>query len=660
MQLKTFSVLIISGVLSFFSLSLYAQSDSIKVHLLEKVEISAKTHPYSNLSTSPEKIVTQAKFNKVNAFQASDVLKFLSGLQVKDYGGIGGLKTVSIRNMGANYTSVAYDGIPVCNYITGQIDIGRFSLENVEKIKLNIGETDDIFLPARLQALGGSINILTVKPRANPEKKNEIKISFKTGSFGMINPTILYGTTLNRIFSINASAEYISSDGKYPYKQTHGYIDPSEKKRKRINSDVENWKLESNLFGNFNNGGKLLFKIYYFDSDRGIPGPSIYYDEGSNGERIKDKNTFSQINYSQPLNQKISLQTNAKYDFSRANYKSLRLGQSNQYDQEEYYFNISFLYQPTDNLSFSLSNDGSHGIFNSKEVKDIYRTSWLSAIAGKYETSRFTFTGSLLNHYTNNSEQNNVSNDNNNHLSPYLGLSVRPLKERSLRIRAFYKNSFRLPTFNDLYYSDVSRNLKPENAHQYNIGITVQRSSGILFPFLAFSADTYYNKVENKIVIDPRQSQVKPAVKNHGEVYIKGIDLNLEFHVNVSQSITAEISGSYTYQNVTEKQNNKKLILAYTPKHSGSGYFSLRTQWFDFNYNIIYSGTRYYTQIEEIASRMKPYSDHGVSIIKQFQYKNFNLQLSAECLNLYNKQYEVIRSYPMPGRYFRFGLKLHY
>ena len=47
------------------------------------------------------------------------------GVTVKDYG-IGGLKTVSVRSLGANHTTVSYDGIALTDVQSGQIDIGRF------------------------------------------------------------------------------------------------------------------------------------------------------------------------------------------------------------------------------------------------------------------------------------------------------------------------------------------------------------------------------------------------------------------------------------------------------------------------------------------------------------------------------------------------------
>lgn len=55
------------------------------------------------------------------------------------------MKTVSIRGMGAQHTAVSYDGVTMSNVQSGQIDISRFSLDNVSMITLSIGQSDDTF-----------------------------------------------------------------------------------------------------------------------------------------------------------------------------------------------------------------------------------------------------------------------------------------------------------------------------------------------------------------------------------------------------------------------------------------------------------------------------------------------------------------------------------
>lgn len=647
-------------LLVFWSGNLYAQSDSLKTYVLPSVVVKS-TPLVTHLFTSPQQILSKDRLETLNAFQVADAVKFFSGVQIKDYGGIGGLKTVSIRNLGANYTAVAYDGIPVTNYMTGQVDIGRFSLENIETLQLTIGESDNIFLPARLQAMGGSLNMITQLSFAPEGKKFGLRASMKTGSYGLLNPALVLKSKLSDRFTSDVAVEYISSRGDYPYIQTYGYQDRSTVKKKRRNSDVENLKLEANLSGHFNNGGHLAMKAYYSDSDRGIPGPSFYYTDENAGERIQDQNLFAQVHYERPIHQQLDFQANLKVDSYRTDYRNLKFQNSDRYKQEEYYFNSSFLYKASEPFSFSFSTDAIYGTFDSRTVHNKYRFSWLSSLSGKYRTSRLTVTGTLLNQWVLNL-WNKAGELTDRHLSPYIGLSLKPFEGRSLRIRAFYKNTYRQPTFGDMYYSDIPQaGLKPENAHQYNLGITVKRLSGTLFPYLAFSMDAYYNRINNKIVIIPRQSQFKPSVENYGTVAGKGIDVNIELHIKISQSVLAEVGGSYTYQRVRDKkENGQERILAYTPEHSGSGYLALHTDWVEVNYNLICSGKRYYMQIEEPAFRLNAYSDHNLSFLKRFVWNKFTVQLSAECLNLFDRQYEVVRSYPMQGRSYRLGFKLTY
>src|SRR6218665_1497695 len=60
----------------------------------------------------------------LNSFSVAEAAKFFSGVLVKDYGGIGGLKTVSVRSLGANHTGIMYDGIMLGDAQGGQIDLG--------------------------------------------------------------------------------------------------------------------------------------------------------------------------------------------------------------------------------------------------------------------------------------------------------------------------------------------------------------------------------------------------------------------------------------------------------------------------------------------------------------------------------------------------------
>lgn len=139
------------------------QEDTIagKVHQIEKVTVTARRMPNKVTSAVPVQTMSKQDISQLGIQNVADAVRRFAGADVKDYGGIGGLKTVSIRNMGAAHTAVSYDGVAVSNCQAGQIDIGRFSLDNVSMLSLSIGQSEDLLQSARLYASAGVLNIET-------------------------------------------------------------------------------------------------------------------------------------------------------------------------------------------------------------------------------------------------------------------------------------------------------------------------------------------------------------------------------------------------------------------------------------------------------------------------------------------------------------------
>jgi outer membrane cobalamin receptor len=636
-------------------------SDSTVLHPLNEVEIKA-SRPSTFKSTGPLQTLQAEDLSEMNALQVSDAAKYFSGIQIKDYGGIGGLKTISIRSLGANYTGISYDGIIVYDYQTGQCDLSRFSLENLQSLTISIGEDDRIFQTARQRASAGTLEIIT--SAFSPEsKKKEIKAALNSGSFGLVNPSILLTTPLNKIFSFNAFGEFLHSTGNYPYKQS-----PDSAAEYRNNSDVTYYTFETNLTGKFNNGGRLNIKANGYRSNRGIPGPAIYYNTYS-GERSKDLTVFSQLNYTRKINTLFDFQINAKASFSSNDYTDKNNIYPNGlletfYYQREYYLNTTWLYALSKNLSFSWANDGIYGNFSNSFAYCPFpsRITWLSALSGKYELSRFTLTGSLLDNFTEDKLRINNSTKTGLHLSPYLGFSVKPAETLPIRIRGYYKNTYRYPTFGDMYFSSVpNTNLKPENANQYNLGVTYAAAFSDRIPLFSFSGDVYDNLIKNKIVALPRNSMFIWSVQNYGKVDGTGLDLNMKVQFRWNSAFACTLSGAYTFQQVLDKTAKNSQTydqqLPYTPNHTASGTVRIETPWVDLNYTLLYSGKRYYEQVNRPEYQMKSYADQGISLQKKIRWKSAQWLLTAECLNIFGVSYEVVRSFPMPGRSFRVGIK---
>ena len=166
----------------------------------------------------PSQKLSGEELQRLNSNSVADALRYFSGVQVKDYGGVGGIKTVNIRSMGTNHTGVVYDGIELGNAQNGQIDLGQFSLDNVEAISLYNGQKSEILQPARDYGSAGTIYIRTRTPRFAEGKNYNARATFRTGSFDLINPSALVELRLSENVNASLSTEWINSSGKYKFR----------------------------------------------------------------------------------------------------------------------------------------------------------------------------------------------------------------------------------------------------------------------------------------------------------------------------------------------------------------------------------------------------------------------------------------------------------
>src|SRR5690606_22065044 len=156
------------------------------------------------------------------------------------------------------------------------------------------------------------------------------------------------------------------------------------------------------------------------------------------------------------------------------------------------------------------------------------RITLLNALTNKFTFQRFTIQANFLNTVISETVENGEASPSKSIWSPTISLSYLPFEQENLQFRAFYKDIFRNPTFNDLYYTRSGRrDLKPEYATQYNAGVTYSKSFNSTIYFLSVTADAYYNKVKDKIIAIPNKDLFNWTMMNLGLVDIRGIDLGV-------------------------------------------------------------------------------------------------------------------------------------
>jgi outer membrane cobalamin receptor len=651
--------------LSFAVVPAAQEKDTVLLRSLSGVEVVERAHPSAMRAGVPVQQLDRTNMERLGMQELSEAVSRFSGVTVQDYGGIGGLKTVSVRSLGSQHTAVSYDGIVITDAQRGQVDISCFSLDNVESVTLAIGQTDDIFQTARMYASAGALNIRTSEP-VFTDRLNHLRVKVKGGSFGLFNPSARYERKLGNIFSFSSHAEWLSAKGDYPFTLTNGQIVTKEIRK---NSDIQSLRTEANVYGRFAKGATWQTKMYYYNSERGLPGSVVLYASRAK-ERLWDRNFFTQTHYKMPLSRTLTLQAQAKYNSTYSLYHNM----DEQYaeglvadrnTQKEYYGSAGLRFTPASSWSASLSSDLSHTSLESNVVNLLSpeRLTSLTVIATQFKTARLTATASLLATYMKDEVKQGRRPDDKQRLSPAVSLSFRPFSDETLRLRVACKDIFRVPTFTDLYYIRMGNtNLLPEKATQFNAGLTWSGRIPAVARYVTLSADAYYNRVTDKIVAIPTMYVFK--MMNMGKVEIKGADVNLSAECPLGRAYLLLLSSTFSYRHAVDVTNpdskNYRHQIPYTPRHSGTASAVFENPLINVGYMLTLTGERYVLPQNIPANRTGGYAEHTLSLNRTFLLRSHRIRLQGEALNIGNETYDVIRYYPMPGRSYRLSITIDY
>lgn len=649
---------------------LYAQKaklDTTKVYKIDEVTVTARRQIMREVI--PVQSMSGIELEKLSAHSVADAIRYFSGVQIKDFGGIGGLKTVNIRSMGTNHVGVFYDGIELGNAQNGQIDLGRFSLDNMEAVTLYNGQKSNIFQSAKDFGSAGSIYLQTKTPSFEENKKYNIKASFKTGSFGVINPSLLWEHRLSEKVSSSFSTEYMHTNGRYKYTyKTEGGYDTTAVRR---NGDINVLRIEPGIQGKINNG-KWKAKAYFYHSERGLPGAMVR-NKLFHEDRQWDTNLFIQSSFKKNLTDRYSLLLNGKYAYDYLHYladpnKDISLMYvNNHYRQQEVYLSTANRYSLLPFWDIALSADFQWNKLNADLYGFPYPTRYttLVALATSFDFKQFKLQASVLGTFIQDRvETDTMDAGNKNQFTPTVIASYKPFRPVDFNLRAFYKRIFRMPTLNDLYYTFIGNiRLKPEFTTQYNLGASYSKVfEECWLQTINIQADAYYIEVENKIIAAPGSNQFRWTMENLGLVEIRGIDAALQTAWNFHKHWFLNVRLSYTYQKAQDFTDRTSDYygdqIPYIPLHSGSVVANASWKSWDLNYSFIYTGKRY-TQSANISENFAPeWYTNDISLSKTLKWKKTNLKITAEVNNLFNQQFEVVKSYPMPGANFKFILNV--
>lgn len=640
-KLRYLSLKKISLVFFIVSINLLLSSpkDTLQVEMRE-VSVSADRINSNNfVKYNLHSFISFAEIDKFQPRLLSEVINNYSGIFIKDYGGLGGLKTVSLRGMNTNQNIIMINGIKLNSSQNMIVDLSKISPNTYKSIEVIKGGNSAIFGAG---AMGGVINLI------NDVIDTSIYASIDYGSFNDFITSLGYEDNNSNIKS-SGNISYLSSEGNYKFK-----IDNNEFTRQ--NSDFTQLSINELIETKCYDYNVSLI-VNYSQSLQGVPGPVIG-DKIINysNSRLKENYGFGIIKIDKQVspNSNISLSTNFNRritDFKDKDFLGVNGEFNSKYLNDDFSSSLSFVSFEKNkmfkiNIEFNKAYlEADNGISN--KIKNYERNN--IALSSNYETNvlknnSFDLNGFLGFRY-------DYFSDIQSSPSGFLG-TVLNFKFLPINLKTNISYNFRSPSFNELYYFNFgNENLEPEKAISYNLGLTYFQEN------FKIELNGFFNYVNDQIISIP-QNPIYWTTKNIQRVDVTGFEINTE--TNLFNNL---IYGNFnfTFTKSLDKSSNSlnyNELLVYSPEIISNLiiFYSDNSKNIGFTFN--YTGESFYLPDNEEEFKIPAhliinfFAKYKIKLLYYLVTFNFNIR------NLTNESYYIIKSYPMPGISFRGGLNV--
>jgi iron complex outermembrane receptor protein len=228
---------------------------------------------------------------------------------------------------------------------------------------------------------------------------------------------------------------------------------------------------------------------------------------------------------------------------------------------------------------------------------------------------------------------------------------------KSWSINAGGAVSYRVPTFNDLYWLPGGNpNLNPEDGKHLQMNIS--KAAQLKAINLEVKTMLYRSEVINWIQWQPTFSTVWTP-DNIKSVVNQGI----EFYMKVSGKLqtwqwyfqgNAAIIKAEGQQNHLDNDQAKGEQLIYVPQHHANAQFGISRKSFSLMIYHQYTGLRY--TASDHSQFLPAFQLSGIQVSQQIKGKRNVCHVFASCNNLFNTDYQVMVMRAMPGRNFQIGI----
>lgn len=639
---------LITAAMGVYACALYARNDTL--HSRQMTEVEVKAQRLSDVHALPAvRSLSSADHLRLGVTDMGDALRRMPGVTLRDYGGAGSRKSIVIRGLGSQHTGVSYDGVTLSECQTGSIDLSRYTLEQAARVSMSIGGEGQMLLPARQLAYPAVLSIETTEER---DKKPHLNTSITAGSFLTFRPFVKYQQGVGKGWTLGATLDGLYSRNNFPYKIRNGQTIQRERRR---NSKLWNGHGEADIIRE-GKDSEMRIKLYGYTDSRELPGQVRYYTNVS-GEKLDERNTFAQFQYTYRGFSRLTFKGIAKYNYFQSDYKDeLSLpGQSLAvYTQREAYASLMAGYTPLKGMLLNYAGDYAfNNLWGSETtVTRPSRHTMLHAFSLVYTWRMLTVQGRMLGSYYYNDDRRGPAGEDVHRWSPNIMFRINIPGNTGLSVRASYKDIFRMPTFNELYYYHYgSTDLKPENTRQGNLGLgwSYNRKRWDV----EVGIDAYANRVRDKIVAVPFNLFIWRTV-NVGKVNGQGLELNTRIGWQITDRHRLDASLAGSLQSIRNRTNAASSAygkqIAYIPQRTGSASLGWENPWLNIVLSAYAQSDCYTTNDHVPGTRVDGFNEINLGIYRRWKRRRDVFTARADIRNLLDRRYELVARYPMPGR----------
>ena len=590
-------------------------------------------------------------------YQPQDVgaiLQKVSGTTLKSYGGLGGMKTISVRGLGGQHTSVVLDGFVVNNAQNGQINLATIQTDNIENLSLTVGGRTNYLLPASAYTTGSILNVSTFENLFDTSTF-QVRLNSKIGSFGELDHYLsLKGIKKN--WMIGAYGKYRQANGKYPYSFQNGNSIINDL---RSNNDFKDWYSGLNLAYQFSN--KTILRINYknFGADQGLPGAVVFYNSFSN-QRLSTLNNGLNLNLNTEI-KRVDFRFFGSYQNDYTKYTDPSFlnstgGLISRYSNQTTHFGSSFYKLIRNKYTFFGGIDSKYSelkfIDESNPLPKRLHSTYLLGLTLNFSKikSEIQLTGQDI--LENNQLGERATNQNK--VNPFILIENQEFGKWKFKLNGWYKSSFRMPSFNELYYNGIGNvKLKPEEANQLSFGFNFQPK--VRKTYFKVILNTYYTSVKNQILAIPTKNLFVWSMQNIGEVHTAGFEARMDVGFQLNEKNRLDLNGNYTFQQSLDFSDitspTYKNQVAYIPKHSGNASISFIRKNTGLVFSMFNSSLRYSLNENISSNIIDGFAIFDAGIYSKVSLsKKHDLRIQLTFKNMFNSSYAFVKYYVMPGR----------